>query len=64
VKKRSRIEIAREIVASLKKEMQKLRLTESVRNDLGARAAQTVEKPAVGRAQLWLGLCKIHVRLH
>jgi hypothetical protein len=46
VKKRSRIEIAREIVASLKKEMQKPRLTESVRNDLGARAAQTVEKPA------------------
>ena len=32
VKKRSRIEIAREIISSLKEEMQRPRLTESVRN--------------------------------
>jgi hypothetical protein len=45
MKKKSRIEIAREIVSSVKREMDKPRLTESVRNELSAQAAQSAEKP-------------------
>jgi hypothetical protein len=45
MKKKSRIEIAREIISSLKKEMQRPRLTESVRNGFAAQDAPTVERP-------------------
>lgn len=45
MKKKSRIEIAREIISSLKIEMQRPRLTESVRSGLNAEAALAVEKP-------------------
>jgi hypothetical protein len=46
MKKKSRIEIAREIVACVKREMDQPRLTESVRNSLSAEAAQSRDKPA------------------
>ena len=46
MKKKSRIEIAREIIASLKREMQAPRLTESVRNGLTVRTRVAIEKPA------------------
>jgi len=42
MKKKSRIEIAREIISSVKREMDKPRLTESVRKGFRAQAA---EKP-------------------
>jgi hypothetical protein len=51
MKKKSRIEIAREIVSSVRREMDKPRLTESVRNGFSARAAPTVEKPAARSAR-------------
>jgi hypothetical protein len=41
--KKDRIEIARKIIASVKKEMQMPRLTESVRTDGERRAAAIVE---------------------
>jgi len=44
MKKKSRIEIAREIISSVKKEMDKPRLTESVRKGFGAGAAPSAEK--------------------
>ena len=44
MKKKSRIEIEREIVSCVKKEMDQPRLTESVRNGFGAKAAPAVEK--------------------
>ena len=45
-KKKNRIEIAKKIISSVKKEMQKPRLTESVRNDARDHAAAPVaEKP-------------------
>jgi hypothetical protein len=52
MKKKSRIEIAREIVACLKREMDRPRMTESVRNDLSVYAASTVLKPAVRSARM------------
>lgn len=45
MKKRRRIEIAREIIASVKKEMDKPRLAESVRNGLAGMAAQAGKVP-------------------
>jgi hypothetical protein len=44
MKKRSRRELARKIISNVKKEMQKPRLTESVRNDLRGQAARAVEE--------------------
>jgi hypothetical protein len=46
MKKRTKIEIAREIIANLKIEMQAPRLTESVRNSLRVQTRVTMEKPA------------------
>jgi hypothetical protein len=46
MKKKSRIEMARDIVAYVKREMDRPRLTESVRNGLSGAAAPAVEKPA------------------
>jgi len=51
MKKKSRIEIAREIVACLKREMNQPRMTESVRNSFNAQAASTAEKPASSPAR-------------
>jgi hypothetical protein len=45
MKKKSRIEIAREIVSRVKREMDQPRLAESVRNGLRAQAAPAVGKP-------------------
>ncbi len=44
--KKSRIEIAREIISSLKREMREPRLTQSVRASIGIKAAPVVEEPA------------------
>jgi hypothetical protein len=44
VKGKTRIEIEGEILADVEKEMQKPRLTESVRNGLSAQAAQDAKK--------------------
>jgi hypothetical protein len=46
MKKKSRIEMARDIVSYVKREMDRPRLTESVRNGLNATAAPITEKPA------------------
>ena len=46
MKKRSRLELARKIISNVKKEMQKPRLTESVRNDLRGQARAVEEHPA------------------
>jgi hypothetical protein len=46
MEKKSRIEIERKIVTCVKREMDKPRLTESVRNGFSAQAAPAVEKPA------------------
>jgi len=51
MKKRSQIEIERRIVSRVKREMDKPRLTESVRNGFRARAAPTVQMPAVRSAR-------------
>jgi hypothetical protein len=51
MKKKSQIEIERRIVSRVKREMDKPRLTESVRNGFRAQAALTVEKPAVRSAR-------------
>jgi hypothetical protein len=51
MKKRSRIEIERKIVTRLKREIDKPRLTESVRNGLSAQAAPAVEEPATHSAR-------------
>ncbi len=52
VKGKTRIEIEREILAEVEKEMQKPRLTESVRNGLSAQAAQAAKMlPERCRAQ-------------
>jgi hypothetical protein len=45
MKKKSRIEIAREIISNLKREMDKPRLTESVRQGFSAKGAPVEEKP-------------------
>jgi hypothetical protein len=46
MKKKSRIEIARNIISNVKREMQKPRLTESVRNDLRNHAEPLFEEPS------------------
>jgi hypothetical protein len=51
MKKKSRMENERKIVSRVKREMNEPRLTESVRNGFGVKAAPTVEKPATGSAQ-------------
>ena len=51
MKKKSRIEIAREIISSVKREMDKPRLTESVRRGFGAQAKQSAEKPDASSAR-------------
>ena len=51
MKKKSRIEIERKIVTRVKMEMDKPRLTESVRNGFSAQAAPVVEKPATHSAR-------------
>jgi hypothetical protein len=43
MKKTSRIEIAREIISSVKKEMQQPRLTESVRDALSVQSTPAVK---------------------
>ena len=51
MKKKSITEIERSIVSRVKREMDKPRLTESVRNGFRAQAAPTVEKPDVRSAR-------------
>jgi hypothetical protein len=51
MKKKSRIEIEREIVSRVKREMDKPRLTESVRNGFGAQPAPATEKPSTHSAR-------------
>jgi hypothetical protein len=51
MKKKSRIEIAREIVSCVRREMDKPRLTESVRNGYRALAASNTQKPAAHSAR-------------
>jgi len=46
VKKTGRVKKEKAIVASVRKEMDRPRLTESVRNGFSAMAAQAAEKPA------------------
>jgi hypothetical protein len=52
MKKKSRIEIERKIVSRVKREMDKPRLAESVRNDFRSLAAPAIERAAArsGRA--------------
>jgi hypothetical protein len=50
MKKKGRTEIERRIFARVKREMNKPRLTESVRNGFSAKAAPTAEKPATRSA--------------
>ena len=49
MKKKSRIEMAREIISRVKREMDRPRLTESVRNGESGLTAQAVKGPAAGR---------------
>ena len=51
MRKNGRIEIERKIVARVKREMNKPRLTESVRNGFSAQAAPAVEKPVTHSAR-------------
>ncbi len=51
-KKTSRVKMAKDIVASVRKEMDQPRLTESVRQALSSHAAVAVEKPAAGEHRL------------
>jgi hypothetical protein len=51
MKKSSRIEMARDIVSYVRKEMDRPRLTESVRNSLSGPSGPTVDKPATPSAQ-------------
>jgi hypothetical protein len=46
MKKKSRIEMERDIVSYVRREMDKPRLTESVRNGLSSTAAPDTKKPA------------------
>jgi hypothetical protein len=46
MKKKRRIEIAREIISRVKRERDHPRLTESVRNGFSAQVAPSVDKPA------------------
>lgn len=52
MKRKSRIEIEREIVFRVKREMDKPRLTKSVRNGFSAQAAPSMEKPAARSARV------------
>jgi hypothetical protein len=47
VQKLGRIQLAREIIARVKKEMQEPRLTESVRNGRGGKVAVHSKGPAI-----------------
>jgi hypothetical protein len=51
MQKISRIENERRIVSRVKREMDKPRLTESVRNGFSAQEAPSVEKPAIRPAR-------------
>jgi hypothetical protein len=51
MKKKSRIEIAKDIVSRVREELNRPRLTESVRNGLTAQAAPAIEKPAAHSAR-------------
>jgi hypothetical protein len=51
MKRKSQTEIERKIVSRVKREMDKPRLTESVRNGFSAKAAPIVEKPAFRSAR-------------
>jgi hypothetical protein len=51
MKKKSRIEIEREIFSRVKREMDQPRLTESVRNGFPAQAAPAIGKPATRSAR-------------
>jgi hypothetical protein len=51
MKAKSRIEIEKQIVSRVKREMDKPRLTESVRNGFSAQAAPAVKKPAARSAR-------------
>jgi hypothetical protein len=51
MKKKSRIEIERKIITRVKREMDKPRLTESVRNGFSAYPAPAVEKPVTHSAR-------------
>jgi len=51
VKKKGQIEIEREIVSRVKKEMDKPRQTQSVRAGFGSQAAPSMEKPAARSAR-------------
>ena len=51
MKKKDRTEIERRILSRVKREMNKPRLTESVRNGLSAIDAPIAEKPTVRPAQ-------------
>jgi hypothetical protein len=51
MKKKSRIEIESKIVSRVKTEMDRPRLTESVRNGFSAQAALNAEKPAARSAR-------------
>ena len=46
MKKTSRIEMAKDIVSYVRQEMDRPRLTESVRNGLSGPATPAIEKPA------------------
>ena len=50
MKKKSRIEIERKIVSRVKREMERPRLTESVRNGFSVQEAVAVKKPAARSA--------------
>jgi hypothetical protein len=51
MKKKSRIQIASQIIAQLKREMEKPRLTESVRNGPSLQAGPGKKEPAVRLAR-------------
>jgi len=51
MKKKSRIEMAREIVAYLKREMAQAGTTGQVRNSFTAQTVQTLEEPATSSAR-------------
>jgi hypothetical protein len=51
MKKKSQIEVERRILSRVKREMDKPRLTMSVRNGFSAQEASTVEEPAARSAR-------------
>jgi hypothetical protein len=51
-KKKNRLEIARKIISDVTREMQKPRLTESVRNDERYQAALVVKEPSARSARV------------